>query len=159
MVENTQWTKLIYLPYWIQWATMLVIIVVLGFFLTLYSIAPLYQFKQQQLQELEKNTVSTETSIVEYRQKGSSFLLLEKISQSRIEAITTFSEFILNYRKGISVWQEAENQQGVTLLLSWQEFTLLWNALVQLKRPLKPAQLQLSAQNGLILIKISYEKK
>ncbi|QGX90211.1 hypothetical protein EFZ10_00325 [Tatumella sp. TA1] len=159
MVENTQWTKLIYLPYWIQWVIMLIIIIVLVFFLTVYRVAPVYQLTQQRLQELEKNTVSTETNINEYRREGPTFLLIEKISQSRIEAVATFSEFILNYRKGISAWQDEENQQGVTLLLSWQEFILLWDALVQLKHPIKPAQLQLSAQNGLILIKISYEKR
>lgn len=158
-MEDKLWFKIICLPIFIQWALTLGVVALLGVFLTSYFLSPVYSHQKRQLALLQTSLGQVNQRLDAYRQTKPYYLLSQQQARSERKQSEAFPVFILSYGAAISNWQESDAQQKATLILGWQSFLQFWEHLIQLDRNVKPHQLQLSAQNGSILIKLTYEKK
>lgn len=158
-MENRIWIKIIYLSRPTQWGVTLAAVILSGVFLLFYGVLPTYHSHTRQLALFHSARDEVNQRLTLYRQAKPNYLLSKQLARLEDNQGELFPLFILSYGTAVANWQESDSQQKATLLLRWQEFLEFWQHLTQLNRKMTPEQLQLSAQNGPILVKLTYDKK
>ncbi|SER02627.1 hypothetical protein SAMN05216522_11036 [Rosenbergiella nectarea] len=157
-MENKFWRKIIYLPTFIQWALTLGTVILSGIFLLFYFLLPPYNHQNEQLVFLQTSRNDASQRLNVYRQAKPYYMISKQLARLESGQVEAFPIFILSYGTAVANWQESGTQQKATLVLGWQDFLQFWQHLTQLNRKMKPDQLQLSAHDGPILVKLTYDK-
>lgn len=158
-MENKIWIKIIHLSRLTQWGVTLAAVMLSGVFLLSYGVLPTYHSHNRQLALFHSARDDVNQRLILYRQAKPIYLLSKQLARLEGDQGERFPLFILSYGTAVANWQESDSQQKATLVLRWQDFLQFWQHLTQLTRKTKPEQLQLSAQHGPILVKLTYDKK
>ena len=158
-MENKVWTTIIHSSTVKQWAFTLGVVTLSGVLLIIYGLLPTYNYHDKQVALLHTSYDDVNQRLKIYRQAEPNYLITEKLTRLHSNQGDPFPAFILSHGTAVVSWQESDHQQKATLVLSWQEFIQFWQRLTQLNRRIKPERLQLSAQDGPILVRLTYDKK
>jgi len=157
-MENKFFIKIIYLSALSQWLITLGIVTVSGVFIILYFWIPEYDQHKRQITLVHSSLKDMDQRLALYRQAKPYYLISKQLAQQENERQRSYPTFILSYGAAVINWQQSDTQQSAIMMLGWQDFLQLWHRLTQLNPKVMPEQLQLSAQEGRILVKLTYEK-
>ncbi|WKX26639.1 HofO family protein [Tatumella ptyseos] len=157
-MKNKLFLKIIYLSAISQWLITLGIVTVTGVSIIFYFWIPEYDQHKRQVALVHSSLKDMNQRLAVYRQAKPYYLISKQLAQQESERQRSYPMFILSYGAAIVNWQQSDTQQSATMMLGWQEFLQLWHRLTQLNSKIMPEQLQLSAQEGRILVKLTYEK-
>ena len=158
-MENKIWIRIIYSSRFTQWGFTLGAVMLSGIFLLFYGVLPTYNSHNRQLALFHTARNDVNQRLIMYRQAKPNYMISKQLARSERDPDELFPLFILSYGTAVANWQESDIQQKATLVFRWQEFLQFWQHLAQLNRKMKPEQLQLSAQDGPILVKLTYDKQ